>query len=70
MKRIVQFVICILVLLCTACSSLDYVVKDKTQNIAKLQTCADYNSEPVNFEIKSLVDEKQSAIMFSKIAPL
>ena len=63
MKRIVQFVICILVLLCTACSSLDYVEKDKTQNIVKLQTCADYNSGPVNFEIKNLVDEKQSAMI-------
>ncbi|MBP5442349.1 MAG: transglutaminase domain-containing protein [Treponema sp.] len=63
MKRIVQFVICISVMLCAACSSLDYVVKDKTQNIAKLKTCADYNSEPVNFEIKNMVDEKQSAII-------
>lgn len=61
MKKRVLYISCLFLLLLTSCTSLNYVEKGHQKNIGKLQTCAAYNSEPVNFEIKMMVDEEQAA---------
>ena len=61
MKKRFVFISCILVAFLTSCSSLRYVENEHQRNIEKLQVSAAYNSEPVNFEIKYMVDEEQAA---------
>lgn len=65
MKKRFLYISCIvlsvLLVLLTACSSLGYIERDHQKNIEKLQTAAAYNSEPVNFEIKYMVEEEQAA---------
>ena len=61
MKKTVIYISLILSVILASCSSLGYIERDHQKNIEKLQTCAAYNSEPVNFEIKYMVDEEQAA---------
>ena len=61
MKKLFCLISLALTFLLTACTSSSYIEKNHQLNIQKLQTAAAYNSEPVNFEIKHMVDEKQAA---------
>ena len=61
MKKRVLYISCLLLVILTSCASSNYIEKNYEKNIAKLQSSAAYNSEPVSFEIKYLVDQEQAA---------
>jgi len=61
MKLFSNFFLFSMLMLLTSCSSLNYIEKNHEKNIEKIKNCAPYNSEPVNFEIKNLVDSERAA---------
>ena len=44
-----------------SCVSSNYIEKNHVVNIEKIKSSGTYNTEPVNFEIKNLVDEERAA---------
>ena len=63
MKKTFLLYSLLVTLFVTACSSLDYVVRDYQKNVEKLQTCQPYNSKTAEFLNRYMVEEEQAAII-------
>ena len=61
MKKRLVYISCILLILLTACSSLDYIQRDHSKNREKIKNGGAYNSKTAEFEIRYLVDEERAA---------